>query len=602
MLLDFCIDATRPELRELLVTLEFDLPDRAGAEPVQLFLPTWTPGSYLIREYARHLGRVAAMDAADRTALPCHKVAKNRFELHPAPTTRRVRVSYRVYAHELTVRTADVTADHAFWNHACVLLWPVEAAGWTARIRVEHRADWRLACSLPREAAATPVAGDHTAATTLLATDLDAAIDAPCLVGTFQQLEWRVDGVAHGVALDGLATVSLPPTLLDDLTRIVVQARRVFGGALPYRSYLFLCLFSDTGHGGLEHRDSSTLLASRTACAGGKGYREFLGLAAHELFHAWNVKRMRPAQFWRYDYEHENHTELLWLIEGWTAYYDDLLCRRAGLLGREEYLQLLGKNIDTLRATPGRHALSLSESSFDAWIRLYRPDANTRNSSQNYYLNGSLAALCLDAFLRHHSDGAASLDDVVRRLYADTHEQGRGYTRHDVDVALAAYGGPAAVEFLATLVDGPLDPDFAAVLAPLGIRVTSEPGDRPHLGVTFTPGGTTIASVETGTPAHVAGLAPGDELLAVQELRVDAARWGEIWKAVARAGEPVAVLLSRRGVIRTCSVTPEPSRGTTKLQIDPDAPPRRLRVLEGWLDPDGNDAPIQARRPGDVST
>ncbi|MBX3462671.1 MAG: M61 family metallopeptidase [Planctomycetes bacterium] len=591
MLLDFRLDVTRPERREVLVALELDLAATPAPAPLELFLPTWTPGSYLIREFARHLGRVRAVDAADGSALACRKTSKNRFEVAPGRTTRRVRLEYRVHAHELTVRTADVTAEHAFWNHACLLLWPVGKPDCRARIRVVHRHDWRVACSLPREAAADGEAGQaDTATTTLLAADLDAAMDAPCLVGSFERRDWQVDGVPHGIVLDGLAGVAAPPHLCDDLTRLAVAARAVFGGPLPYSRYLFLCLFTAEGHGGLEHADSTTLLASRTAFASAKGYREFLGLAAHELFHAWNGKRMRPVDFWRYDYEAENHTSLLWLVEGWTAYYDDLLCRRAGLLRREDYLAIVARNIDALWAAPGRRELSLSESSFDAWIRLYRPDANTRNSSQNYYANGALAALCLDLFLRQRSAGEVGLDDVVRRLYAITHQRGRGYTRQDVDAAVQGVGGPAAVQRLAELVDGPLEPDFGAVLAIAGIRLRLEPSDRPHFGVAFAAGGTLVASVERGSPADEAGVAPGDEILAVQGLRVDAARWAEVWQAAARPDAILDVLVSRRGVITQLVARPRTGRGTTSLQIDAEATSAQVRLRDAWLGPEDGTA------------
>ncbi|MBL9079248.1 MAG: M61 family metallopeptidase [Planctomycetes bacterium] len=597
MLLDYRIDARRPELRELGVTLEFDL-DAADGTPVRLFVPVWTPGSYLIREYGRHFGRVAAHDAGSGAALACRKVAKNRFEVAPGPATRRVRVTWSVHAHELTVRTADLTAAHAFWNHACVLLWPVDQPHRRARIVVDHRRDWHLACSLPRESkAAETTTTAPFASTTLLATDLDEAMDAPCLVGDGTRLDWTIDGVPHAIVLDGAAGIAPPPTLLDDLTRVVTTARAVFGGGLPYANYVFLCLFAAEGHGGLEHAASTTLLAARTALAGGKDYREFLSLCAHELFHAWNVKRMRPAEFWRYDYEQENYTSLLWLIEGWTAYYDDLVCRRAGLSSRDEYLALLAKNIDTLRTSPGRLRLSLAESSFDAWIRLYRPDANTRNSSQNYYLNGSLAALCLDLFLLEHSGGARCLDDVLRRLYHATFGHGRGYTREDVEAALREVAGDGAVRKLAELVDGALDPDFAAAFAPLGVQCTVEPGDRPQLGVTFTAGGTTISAVEADGPAFVGGLAPGDELIALGDLRVDGGRWAELWRAVARVGQPLEVLLARRGVMTRCTVVPGPARGTTRLKVSAEATPTQAHLRERWLDPFGNDA-----RPAAAST
>ncbi|HEX5054639.1 MAG TPA: hypothetical protein VFZ65_22880 [Planctomycetota bacterium] len=591
--LEFHIDATRPHLRELAVSLEFDRAEcTAGADPrgnsdaagqVVLFLPNWTPGSYLIRDYSRHLSRVEACDSRSGEPIPCRKTSKNRYLLQVPATTARVRVSYRVYAHELSVRTADVTAGHAYWNHACVLLWPVGQPRLAAQLHIAHRADWAVACALANHAAPHASFAGDVATTTLTANDLDHVIDSPCLVGRFQRLEWQVDGVPHAAVLDGLAGVAAPNTLGADLGAIVTEVAAVFAGALPYRSYLFLCLFAGEGHGGLEHAESTTLLMSRTALTSPRGYREFLTLAAHELFHAWNVKRMRPSEFWQYDYENENYTELLWLIEGWTAYYDDLVCLRAGLMSVPDYLAALAKSINTMRASPGRHRLSLRESSFDAWIRLYRPDENSRNSSQNYYVHGSLAALCLDVLIRRTSDGTHSLDDVLRELYRGTFEHGRGYAMEDVDAAVRRCSGAETVGALHTWVGESFEPDLHGLLTAVGIRLVEREEDRPQLGIHFHSDSTKVASVQADTAAHEAGVAPGDELLAVQGLRVDAASWQETFQSVAKVEQPLELLLSRRGVITTCTAVPRPAKGTLALELDDAATPRQQQLRSAWL-------------------
>ena len=583
------IDVDPTQVGQLQVQLEF-APDfgpsstspEAIAPSTTLFLPTWTPGIYLIREYSRHLSRVEAEDAETAERLPCIKTAKNRFRIDGRSGTRRVRIRYRVYAHELSVRTADVTDQHAYWNHACVLLWPIGDLGRAAQITVSFPADWRLACALPTTA--IPPDPDSTTRTVRMSAEcMDRAVDAPCLVGRFEEKEWHADGVRHSIALDGLAAVEPPPTLVQDLGRIVEAARNVFDGKLPYASYAFLCLFAADGHGGLEHGDSTTLLMSRTALSSEKGYRDFLSLAAHELFHAWNVKRMRPAEFWHYDYEAENYTEFLWLIEGWTAYYDDLLCMRAGLLGREDYLAIVSKNIQTMLGAPGRLRLSLRESSFDAWIRLYRPDENTRNSSQNYYGNGAVAAMCLDLQVRSATAGKFSLDDVLRRLYSQTFGNGRGYAAADVEAAIREFGGEAAVQAMASMVGKQLDPDLTSLLANFGVRLVRRDAERPFLGVQFEASSTTVASVTAGSPAHDAGIQPGDEILALSSLRVDSGRWQDVFQATARVGKPLAVLLARRGVVSVRNAIPQPSPGTIALEIDEGAPPAARSLRDGWL-------------------
>ncbi|MBL8752578.1 MAG: M61 family metallopeptidase, partial [Planctomycetes bacterium] len=424
----FRIDVRRPALREIGVELD---PGPVQAGHLDLFLPTWTPGSYLVREFARHLGTVVAVDAGTGSALTCVKTSKNRFRVQVPLGCTQPRIRYSVYAHELSVRTADLTDQHAFWNHACLLLCPVGGISSPARLEVTHPAEWDLACALATASEPAAAAVDGARTTTLLAADMDEVYDAPCLVGRFRRLAWTVRGVPFVAAIDGLAPVVPPGSLVKDLTAIVEQAADLFGGRLPFSHYTMLCLFTNDGYGGLEHSASTTLLHGRTGFATAKGYREFLALAAHELFHAWNGKRLRPAEFWTYDYEQENYTGFLWLIEGWTAYFDDLLCLRAGVMTRPDYLAAVTKNVQGMLGAPGRMRLSLRESSHDAWIRLYRPDENTRNSSQNYYGNGAVAAMCLDLVIRRESGGLRSLDDVVRRLFDEVMANGRGYTRDD---------------------------------------------------------------------------------------------------------------------------------------------------------------------------
>jgi predicted metalloprotease with PDZ domain len=459
----------------------------------------------------------------------------------------------------------------------------------TARLEITYPAAWSLACALPVAPSPSTAHVDDGGQgavlqrTALLADDLDHVVDSPCLLGTLVRLDWTVGRVPHSAVLDGLASVPVPATLVDDLKKIVERTASIFGGELPYQRYVFLCLFAADGHGGLEHSESTTLLMSRTAIATPKGYRDFLSLAAHEHFHAWNAKRMRPVEFWTYDYERENYTELLWLIEGWTAYYDDLICHRAGLISREDYLGIVAKNVNTMLAAPGRHHLSLSESSFDAWIRLYRPDENSRNSSQNYYGNGAVAAMCLDLLIRRRTSGAASLDDIVRTLYASTFAHGRGYTADDIARIVATVAGADVVTALTALVSDRLDPELNSLVAAFGLRVVSTGADKPYLGITFDAGRTTIAAINLDSPAYRSGLSPGDEVLAIAGLRVDGDRWAEVFQAVARIDHPLEVLVARRGVIARRVATPTSSPPTISIEIDPVATAGQTALRDGWL-------------------
>ena len=236
-----------------------------------------------------------------------------------------------------------------------------------------------------------------------------------------------------------------------------------------------------------------------------------------------------------------------------------------------------------MRASPGRLVLSLEDSSFDAWIRLYRPDENTRNSSQNYYGNGAVAAMCLDLGIRRATDGERSLDDVLRALWQSTYRQGRGYEVEDVHRAITEVAGQELVPMLVRLVSGALDPELGGWLEDVGLRLEAHEAGKPHLGVALKAGTTKVASVTRDGPACRGGVAPADELLAIQGLRVASSTWQTVFGSVAQAGEPVALLVSRRGVVRTLEVTPGESPGTAKLVLDPSPTPAQLRSRESWL-------------------
>lgn len=571
-MLSFRLLVADPARRELQVEARYPCALWQAGQIPELFLPVWTPGSYLVREYARHLGKVVQV-LADGSSCVCPKTSKNRFALQLEPNASSVCVRYSVYAHDLTVRTCHLDETHAFWCHAAVLLWPTGAEQAPAHIAVELPKHWKHACALPfspNEAHPLAWHADHLA----------HAVDAPFLAGELLELTFDACGVTHRVALDGLRGITPPDTLLADLTAIVQTEAELFGGKLPYQHYLFQCLFTDDGHGGLEHSESTTLLCARTALRDKKGYREFLALAAHELFHAWNIKRMRPKEFWAYDYHNENYTRLLWLIEGWTAYFDDWLVLRAGLCTRKEYLAAFDDNLDRMYSGPGRFAQSLEASSFDAWIRLYRPDANTRNSSQNYYGNGAVAALCLDLHLR---SAGSSLAIAIRELYATTFLANRGYERADVEAVLRQLAGEPAVTCLRALVDGPLDPDLAAVLAPFALELHCEGKDAPYLGLRFEAVTTVVASVERDTPAYLAGLAPGDEILALDQLRTTSDSWRKVLGAKATVGQPLTLLFARRGAILSTTVTPNAARGTPQLRELANAPPDAIARRDAWL-------------------
>ena len=576
-LLNFTLDVRDSARRLVHVTLAADVAEADRRDGLELFLAAWTPGSYLIRDYSRHLGSVSAEDEGTGAPIPWRKTGKNRYLIAPGVDCRRIKIRYTVYAHELTVCTSDLTDQHAFLSGATVFLWPVSDPTSPAVVQLQVPESWDVATSLAANLEAPGL-------WRLEGQGIDEFIDSPILAGALETLSFTAVGRPHSLVLDGLDGIEPPENLARDTAAIVEQAAEVFGGTPPYEEYKFLCMFTDAGRGGLEHSASSALLAPRTTFAPEDSYREFMGLVAHEFFHVWNVKRMRPAELWEFDYERENHTELLWLAEGFTAYYDDHLCRRAGISSPRQYLEVLAKTICDLRQTPGCLRQSLSEASFDAWIRLYRPDENTRNSTLSYYGNGALVAMSLDLHIRAQTGGKKSLDDAMRSLYQRTYLAGRGYTFEDVVEALADVSGEDMAPRLHDLVHKPLDPDFATSLAPFGLQLEESESKRAYLGIRVRPRSTDVASVLTDSPAHTAGLMPSDELLALNGHRVGPENWSKISRQIAIVDAPLQVIVARRGRVLTLTLQPtiKPTASVTITKCaDSSAAQDALR--RGWL-------------------
>lgn len=595
--LHYMLDARGGREHRFSLALELDVHPQFG--DLELYLPVWTPGSYLVREYQRHIGDVRATDVASGQPMAWGKSAKNRFRFRVAPTTRRVRVEYSVFAHELTVRTADLTEEHAFWNGACLFLWPVHEREAGATIDVILPDGWEAWSWLPQ----SPESHDGERLR-FSVSGLDQLTDCPVLAAPDARVfEFEAMGRPHRFVFEGLAGAEPADDLVADTRAVILEAAKVFAvQALPYDRYDFLTLVTDKGQGGLEHADGSVLLASRTALATKRGYRDFMGLVAHEYFHVFNVKRMRPADLWRIDYEVENHTRLLWVAEGFTAYYDDLLCCRAGVLSVPSYLQVIADNIADAHRTPGRLVHSLADSSFDAWIKLYRPDEDTRNSSQSYYVNGSMAALCLDLEIRARTAGTHGLDDAMAALWRQTYERGRGYTHADVVAALSEAADADLEPTVNALVHGPFDPDFAAVLQPLGLSLlpVSPAGERRvHFGLQLQMGSTVVASVQRGGPAARDGVAAGDEILALDGLRTTGSTFDEVLRVVGRPGRSLPVLLARRGRVFERQVTPEriDGRAGYRIEVATDSTRKQDEMRKKWLGDRVKDSSSCAHRP-----
>ena len=483
-------------------------------------LPAWIPGSYLIREFARHLLPMHA--AQGRTERACTQIDKSTWDIDCDPR-RPLVLRYEVYAFDNSVRTAWLDSERGFFNGSSLLLrvhGHEEAPHELTVHAPRERRDWQLATAM------TPVDIDAQGFGRYQAADYAELIDHPVELGAFWRGDFTAGGVPHRFVVAGAPASFDGARLLRDAQKICEAAIRFWHGAgkPPFKHYLFMLNAVGDGYGGLEHRASTALICGRrdlprhdspaSAARVGDGYVTLLGLISHEYFHAWNVKRLRPAEFTRYEYQSENYTRLLWFFEGFTSYYDDLLLRRAGLIDDAAYLKLLTKTINQVLQAPGRQVQSVAQASFDAWVRYYRPDENTPNSTISYYTKGALVALCFDLTLR--AEGRTTLGDVMRALWRRC--AGGPMTESDFADTLAELAGRRFDTEIADWVHGTGELPLRALLEAQGVRVLEEPSQLAQtLGLRVAEdNGITLKVVLDGGPAADAGLAAGDEWLGVE--------------------------------------------------------------------------------------
>jgi len=546
---------------------------------LELVFPVWTPGSYLVREFARHVEGLVAEDGAGRP-LPLERLDKHRLLVRAGGAERAV-VRYRVYANELTVRTAHLDGTHGFLNPAA--LFPY-ARGRERERHVVHilpPPGWHVSTAL------------EGGPTEFAARDYDELADSPVEIGTHRTLRFTALGKPHEVALWGRG--NLDEIRFADDARKVVEALGTLMGGLPYARYLFVVHLADKRRGGLEHASSTTLHVARTGFFPRKAYDETLGLLAHEFFHVWNVKPLRPAAFVPYDYAREQYTRLLWWFEGATSYYEQVALARAGLLEPRRWLESLGQALTSLERTPGAGKMSLEEASFLAWVKHYRQDENTPNSAVSYYLKGELVALALDLALRR---AGHSLDDLLRALLARFAE--RGVPEDGVEVVAAELlGKEPARRFFDRFVRGtePLELELDVVGLRLRRRATEGFDDKGgtgpkaddagppagFLGAELMPGPKlAVQSVREGSPAHRAGLYAEDELVAEDGFRVDrAALWDRLCER--GPGGKLRLTVFRRDELVEIEVALGPSReDAVWLEPLPDATPAQRAAFESW--------------------
>ena len=604
----YAIVPKHPAAHLFEVTLTLDDPDPAGQ---RFALPTWIPGSYMVREFARNIVTLAAFNEAGRK-VKIEKTDKQTWQAAPVKGGA-LTLRYEVYAWDMSVRAAHLDDTTGFFNGTSVFLLPLgrEQAPCVVDIRKPvgaAYADWRVATALP-EARGTKRYGFGE----YRAQDYDELVDHPVTLGRFDLATFKAHGVPHDIVIAG-RTVSVDmDRLAADLKRICEAQIALFEPRTkkaPVERYVFMTQAISDGYGGLEHRASTALICNRTDLPVrgrpemSEGYRTYLGLCSHEYFHTWNVKRIKPAAFAPYDLSRENYTSLLWLFEGFTSYYDDLMLVRSGAIGEADYYALVGKTIGGVLRCSGRLKQSVAESSFDAWIKYYRQDENSPNAIVSYYQKGSLVALAFDLAIRARTDHRKSLDDVMRLLwqrYGRHFYSGKmaGVGEDEVEALIAEATGVELGALFAEAVHGTRDLPLDTLLEPFGIALEPQLGNekngqgaanpkrdgRPSLGARARAGAECVlTAVHEGSAAQKAGLSAGDVLIAVDGLRVTGSNLDTLLSRYL-PGASVEIHAFRRDELRAVRVKldgPEVTRyKLVAAEAKRGAPARRAR--ERWL-------------------
>lgn len=561
------------------VTLTITNPD--AQQIVQM--PVWTPGSYLVREYSRHVRDVTAT----QDAIPCMviKQDKRSWEVTTQSNAPLI-IRYRVYAYELTVRTNHVDDTHAFFNPAAVCMQVVGAHGaLNVSVSVPHQ--WHVATQLPQS---NPVVV-HAEYDEwfFIAADFDALVDAPFECGTHRYYTFYVENIPHHVAIWGHGNEDVT-VLLIDIERSVRAVMAHFS-TVPYQQYLFILHLADGLYGGLEHAASTVCLCDKWGFVKQRDYERILGLITHEFYHTWNVKQIRPAPLGPFDYGQENYTRQLWLVEGVTSYYDNLIMCRANMITPQRYFEMIADDIAAVQRMPGRAVQSLADASFDAWIRYYRPDENSPNVSISYYVKGSVVVLALDMLMRALSHNTCSFDDVMRYLEHHYSWQRLGIPEGDTmqQIIATVLGGyrDEIDAFFAQYIHGTAELDYQQIFAVVGLIPQWHTGDDPatSLGMTVKQDGhrLVVTTVNPNGPVALSGIAPFDEIIAFNGVRVDhhrlKARLNELHDQ-----STVTITYFRRDELRqtTCVVQATPAHYLT-LVAHPHQTDAQLVAYQYWM-------------------
>jgi predicted metalloprotease with PDZ domain len=593
--ISFTVGMSRPHTHMLEVDIEIKRSADGPAEE-SLMMPVWTPGSYLVREFERHVQDFAATDGGGQQ-LKWEKINKNTWRVM-TNGARNWHATYRVYANELSVRTNEVNSGHAYWNNAALLMYPEGQLTAASTVRVLAPDVWKVATGLPA------VAGQRN---TFRAENFDVLYDSPFEVSNFKTISFTVQGVPHRIVIDGEGNYDAD-RMKRDVQKIVEAEVQIMGGEVPYHDYTFILHLRSNAGGGLEHLNStslgfprfgftdrserSTSSSPNPATAGQPTYRSFLSLVSHEFFHLWNVKRIRPDALGPFDYNQENYTKVLWVAEGITDYYADVALRRAGLISEQDFLTAAARSFQQLQDTPGRLVQTVEESSFDTWVKFYRQDENSINSQVSYYDKGAILGLLLDLEIRNKSSNAKSLDDVLRHLYQEFFKKGRNYTPDDFQKTAEMMAGSSLNEFFSKYVRGREELDYNASLAAAGLKLDrgirtegNKPVKRGYFGADTVEEGErlVVRRVYADSPAYDQGLNTGDQIIALNNMRVTKEQF-DARMAEKKPGDLINLTIFRFDDLSTLLIKlGGRTEGTYRIVPLENATESQKKIYQSWL-------------------
>ena len=599
----YCITPKDLSAHLFEVTLTVARPDPSG----QVFsIAAWVPGSYMIRDLARHVVSIRA--DADGQEIGLSKIDKSSWQADACEVA--ITLTAEIYAYDLNVRGAHLDTTHGFFDGACVFPAVVGQENQVCELEIRPPggtacSEWRIATSMPVVAAGQYGFG------TFAAKDYAELIDHPVEMGNILIGEFEAGGIPHVIAVRGHAHFDMA-RICHDLSTLCTYQLKLLGAPKNLDRYVFLLYVQQNAYGGLEHRWSSSLSCSRRdlprrgESGVSENYRKFLGLCSHEYFHLWHVKRIRPAKFTPYDLRSEVHTGLLWVFEGITSYYDHLVLVRAGLITTDSYLAHIARAITSLTRTRGRFRQTIEASSFDAWTHFYRQDANSSNAMVSYYTKGSLVALALDLTLRKESKGKCTLDDVMREVWSQYGESSEGMPERGLETIAREVSGLELADFFERFVRGTIDLPLHGLLREVGVDLRMRPANNsadkggkpaakdktlpPWLGAVLADraGKSMFRVVHSGSPAEKGGIAPGDLAVALDDLQLNAANLDERLKEH-HVGDTVTISAFRDEHLmrfRVKLAAPPEDTCYLELESDPDADTETMR--SAWLTDNSN--------------